>query len=427
MSTTRAPTRTDNLRAFARCEHSQVVKGITPVVLTDLMAGYGAYTAEELCAVVNALIYEDLKYYIKANPNVHYTHGLTEEVWDTVCSSLIQFLPPPANHAFPGDSPQSPGAIKGQISLKIQWPGRILGLQGLVGWGIKEADAKNASVSVFCGEHSFYAMARHAKDGLFDPQPNLMSYLGFHKGNKPYLCPIFGNQNTVTLGGTNKLVHHPVPYNDLDGLVIMKYTEVMDDDETFERGVAAHAQYDAARRAAGEYLLSFMGFVSRKTRAEVLALLVLQAMVKRRLARFKWTGMSVMKGKLGDSSLASLNVINFMSRPERRMNSMVFLQVGIKTFTTPLPNELVHDFSPLPSNVPGSPIVSERERQVQERLKREQERTGGRARKGRFWRKDGATATATAEEVMGGTFQRATRKTDRDQELREFSQEFGLD
>jgi hypothetical protein len=137
--------------------------------------------------------------------------------------------------------------------------------------------------------------------------------------------------------------------------------------------------------------------------------------------------MSVMKGKLGDSSLASLNVINFMSRPERRMNSMVFLQVGIKTFTTPLPNELVHDFSPLPSNVPGSPIVSERERQVQERLKREQERTGGRARKGRFWRKDGATATATAEEVMGGTFQRATRKTDRDQELREFSQEFGLD
>ena len=136
MSTTRAPTRTDNLRAFARCEHSQVVKGITPVVLTDLMAGYGAYTAEELCAVVNALIYEDLKYYIKANPNVHYTHGLTEEVWDTVCSSLIQFLPPPANHAFPGDSPQSPGAIKGQITLKIEGPGHILGREGLVGWCI---------------------------------------------------------------------------------------------------------------------------------------------------------------------------------------------------------------------------------------------------------------------------------------------------
>ena len=64
--------------------------------------GYGAYSAKELCAVMNALIQEDLMYYIRANKRVHYTHGLTEEVWDHVCSSLIQFCPPAEDHHFPG-------------------------------------------------------------------------------------------------------------------------------------------------------------------------------------------------------------------------------------------------------------------------------------------------------------------------------------
>jgi hypothetical protein len=32
--------------------------------------GHGAYTAQELCAVINSLIAEDLEYYIRANSKV---------------------------------------------------------------------------------------------------------------------------------------------------------------------------------------------------------------------------------------------------------------------------------------------------------------------------------------------------------------------
>ena len=71
---------------------------------------------------------------------------------------------------YSADSPTSPGGIKGQISLQINWPGHLLRREGLVGWGVRDDEAKNAHVSVYCGEHSFYAMAKRGKDGIFEPQ-----------------------------------------------------------------------------------------------------------------------------------------------------------------------------------------------------------------------------------------------------------------
>ena len=321
--------------------------------------GQGAYTAAELCAVINSLICEDLGYFIENNKNIRFTHGLTEHVWNQVCSTLIQFCPPPEDHTFQGDSPTSPGAVKGQISLKIEWPGHLIGSEGLVEWGKKEDEAKNASVAVFCGEHSFYAMARQAKDGLFPPQANIMQYLGILKGNKPYLSAVLGNQNAVTLGGNNKLVNQKVPFADLDRSFTLRYTEVRDDEEVHELKVATSALYEAEKKAAGEYLMSFMGVYS-DSRVEILALQILQAMAKRRLNRGRWLGASVTKGKLGETALVNLNILHFMSRPERRTMSIFYLQGGgTKTLSSPVPNKFALQF--LEGASPGSPSRLERE------------------------------------------------------------------
>jgi hypothetical protein len=82
-----------------------------------------------------------------------------------VCTSLIKFCPPPEGHDFPGASPTSPSGIRGQISIEINWPGHLVGCEGLVGWGVKEEEAKNAFVAIFGGQHSFYAMARKTREG----------------------------------------------------------------------------------------------------------------------------------------------------------------------------------------------------------------------------------------------------------------------
>ena len=340
--------------------------------------GHGAYTANELCAVINALIKEDIGYYIKANKKVRYTHGLTEHVWDQVCSSLINFCPPPPDHDFPGDSPQSPGSVKGQISVKLEWPGHLLGFEGLVGWGVKEDEAVNASVSVLCGEHTFYAMARKAEDGLFPPQPNLMTYLGILKGNKQYFCPMMGNNNVVTLGGSNKLVHHVVMYQDIETHIVLRHTEVLDDAQMAEVSSSLHVEYDAAKAKLEPVLKSFMGLYA-KARVEMLALQILQAMLRRRLQRFKWTCMFVTKKKIGQpgAGLDSINVLNFMSRPERRTMSIHFLQAGgTTTLASPLPDHRVRDFETPPAYAgPESPVVAGRLQAQQEREDRERQRT----------------------------------------------------
>ena len=327
--------------------------------------GHGAYTAAELCAVINSLICEDLGYFMENNKNIRFTHGLTEHVWNQVCSTLIQFCPPPEDHTFQGDSPTSPGAVKGQISLKIEWPGHLIGSEGLVEWGKKEDEAKNASVAVFCGEHSFYAMARQAKDGLFPPQANIMQYLGILKGNKPYFSAVLGNQNAVTLGGNNKLVNQKVDFADLEHSFTLRYTEVRDDEGVHELKVATSALYEAEKKAAGEYLMSFMGVYS-DSRVEILALQILQAMAKRRLNRGRWLGASVTKGKLGETALVNLNILHFMSRPERRTMSIFYLQGGgTKTLSSPVPNKFALQF--LEDASPGSPSRIERELMERER------------------------------------------------------------
>ena len=129
-----------------------------------------------------------------------------------------------------------------------------------------------------------------------------MSYLGIHRGNKPYLCPIFGNQNTVTLGGTNKLVHQPVPFLLVETSQTLMHTEVEQEDDQIEHQLATHALYEERKKVACAYLISFMG-AFWKSRPELLALQILQAVVKRCLKRFEYVGMRLTKRKIGDDAL----------------------------------------------------------------------------------------------------------------------------
>ena len=112
-----------------------------------------------------------------------------------------------------------------------------------------------------------------------------------------------------------------------------------------------------------------MGMYS-KSRVELIALQVLQALIRRRLLRLKWTGMAVTKSKIGEDGLSRLNILNFMARPERRMTSMVFLQGGgQKTISSPLPGKMVREFSLTPGvgTSLNSPAALERELREQER------------------------------------------------------------
>ena len=131
-----------------------------------------------------------------------------------------------------------------------------------------------------------------------------------------------------------------------------------------------------------------------KQRVEMVALQVLQAMLKRNLQRLQWVGMSVTKGKIGDSNLQSLNILHFMSRPERRTTSMFYVaDGGSKTISSPLPGRQVRDFSPPPSGAGEmSPLQLQRLQAQSER----QERESARARNGKSILRKGSGASTRA-------------------------------
>lgn len=279
------------------------------------------YTATELCDVLNSLIANDLQCYLDANDRRH-TLGL-EEAWEEMRKTLFHF--------------DVDGAESNGFRLRMHWPGDVLGPGGLAAVNSDPDEIRRANVRVYCAQHSFYAMAVNKEDRLYPPVGNLAMYLGFFKGNKKHWSPVLGNQNSIVLGGSNKVMDIAVPGGPLSSHTLEHCEDVLSlrdfDDEpakTRRRGEliwaygSRQAQMPSACEAQRLFLMNYSGGFGKK-RAEVLALQILQATMRAKLARLGLTTQKVQGRKLGEKGMNRVLVSQFLGKRERRQASLAYM------------------------------------------------------------------------------------------------------
>jgi len=293
------------------------------------------YTATELCKAVNRVLAEDLACYFSANTMRHTHHD--DHVWDESAATLFEFVP---------DGIESDGFL-----LKITWPGQRLGYEGLVAQDTDTSVCVEASIRILAAEHAFYGMAAHQKDDLYAPPANMVMFMGFFEGNKPYYSPIMGNQNSMVMGGTNPWTDVPVASGPVSE-AILEHHEDIDADWNQEEAAASSMPSEQkvlmsvsradriwqkcgkrkravtpGERARQKELAEFLAFYCggfHNQRTEVLALTILQARMRGKLSRFEWTTQRAKEKKMAGHTLGKVIPTRFLHRRERRERSVEY-------------------------------------------------------------------------------------------------------
>lgn len=261
---------------------------------------------------------------------------------------------------------ESLGTHKG-FEVRLEWPG---GLVGILEMGLAEAPSWAegwCSVRLLAGLNAFYTAAmRRSEDeeafNLRECPPNLAALMGINTGSCQYNCHLLtGFQGCVVLGGqaigaTGRHVHHP------EGFDGMRHSEgSLVGAEAFEAAiekVGEMVEYEAGRRVLEasrpgtrgslrgrprtsnaarsielRYDEEFVRSYARdyfKRRVEIIALAILQAKAKAKVARIAYRADRVRQTHLGQSVTTGVNVDNFLRKKKRRELSMALLVQSVQ-------------------------------------------------------------------------------------------------